>query len=618
MNQILVIAVDVSGFQEETTERWKVLNFNITNQQGTSLNPTPIRPSLTAGTASGPPLGGGGAPARQQKLHHNVYYLTWPNQLPGDAIPTVSVTLIYTPIAQGLPWVGGTFYPAGSIVISSDTAAAGAVNTTNGHYYVARYSGISGANEPNFKTTANGLPTFVDSPGVGWQDMGAAIPAPTPQQWSPKSHYDAGQLVIALPANGHYYRAKYSGASGSNPPVFTGTNISDGVTDGLTWVNKGPTPYKAPPDPWTKNTSYLPGAQIVPPNGGNGHFYQQVGEAGPSSATPPTFVPDAPNPISDGPKVKWKDMGPVSLSPWQPGVAYALGARVVPNTANGFWYQATTTGVSGLSPPPFPINQGDRVIETPGLQWLDAGTTAPTSSRLRRWAPETAYFSSDVVLDDQSGHYYSVVQSGISGFSRPTFSVPTPVAVAGADVNIEWQDLGTSLPSSLTVGTPVSDQSVTLLSYTFAQAHALSRFNLTSGVVVNSARPPNLTNTGTSMSPVYAKSPGSPMIDPILAVSAYIFRPVDAERQFQAKDLVPAPTLGFSLTSPSSNFYFGFSSEFFLRNLQVVYGVSSVKLTELGQVTAGSATSTYTVQQTSYHGFVGMTFNITGFIQTLF
>jgi hypothetical protein len=619
MDQVLVIAVDISDFQnlEETTERWKILNFNITNQQGTSLNPTPIRPSVAAGAASGAPLGGG-AVQRQHSLGHKVYFLTWPNQLPGDAIPTVSVNLIYTPVAQALPWVKTTFYPAGSIVISSEASIPGGSATTNGHYYVARYSGISGATEPNFVSNANALPTFVDGPGIGWQDMGIRMPAPTPVQWRAASHYDAGQFVVPFPANGKYYQAKYSGVSGATQPTFTGTNIADGVADGLTWINSGPTPYKTSPDPWTKNTTYQVGAQIVPPNGGNGHFYQQVGVVGSSSAPPPTFTLGATATINDGPNVKWKDMGPISLPTWQAGTAYAQGARIVPNPGNGSSYEAMTTGVSGLNPPPFPSVLGGRVIETPGLQWLDAGTTAPASSRLRRWSPETVFFSGDAVLDDQTGHYYSVTQAGVSGFTRPSFAVPAPVTVGASDVNIEWQDLGTVLPSSLSVGMPVTDQSVNLLSNTYAQAHALSRFNLTSGVVFSSARPPNLVNTGTTMAPIYTKYPGSPLIDPVLAVSAYIFRPVDAERKFQYKDLIPAPTVGFSLTSPSNNFYFGASSEFFLRNLQITYGVSSLKLTELGPLTTGTTTSTSTIQQTSYHGFVGLTFNITGFIQTLF
>jgi hypothetical protein len=135
MDQLLVVAIDVTAIPKQIMDRFKILNLNITNQQGTSLNPTPIRPSLAARTASGAPTStlqfGGGVAATS-------YFLTWPNQLPGDTIPTIRVNLIYTPVAPALQWEPHTFYPAGSIVLPNDSS------NTNGHYYLAIDSGISG------------------------------------------------------------------------------------------------------------------------------------------------------------------------------------------------------------------------------------------------------------------------------------------------------------------------------------------------------------------------------------------------------------------------------------------------------------------------------------------
>ena len=112
----------------------------------------------------------------------------------------------------------------------------------------------------------------------------------------------------------------------------------------------------------------------------------------------------------------------------------------------------------------------------------------------------------------------------------------------------------------------------------------LSRFNLSSGVIVSSLRSASVssfTASGTTNCPknftgsctLYALSKGSHLVDPVLGVTVYAFKPIDAERLFNWSDLFPAPTFDLSLSSPTSNFYFGFSSELFLRNFQAVYGV---------------------------------------------
>jgi hypothetical protein len=92
--------------------------------------------------------------------------------------------------------------------------------------------------------------------------------------------------------------------------------------------------------------------------------------------------------------------------------------------------------------------------------------------------------------------------------------------------------------------------------------------------------------------------------------------PMDAERDWRPRDLTPGLSVGFSLTSPSSNFYFGGSSEFFLRNVQLVYGVSVAKVSAAGSGSNGTSPST---TQNFHSGwYTGLTFNVSGFIQGLF
>jgi hypothetical protein len=72
----------------------------------------------------------------------------------------------------------------------------------------------------------------------------------------------------------------------------------------------------------------------------------------------------------------------------------------------------------------------------------------------------------------------------------------------------------------------------------------------------------------------------------------------------------------FSLSSPTTNFYFGGSSEFpKLRNVQITYGFTLVR----GSVLEPPFTSAAAVTKQHFlkGGFVGLTFNITGFIQGL-
>ena len=128
MDSQLVIAIDTRDVV--LLGRLRILNINITTQSGSPLSPTPLRPSFGAGSA-------------QQSLGPPVYFLAWPDRLPGDIIPTVTVSTVYTPPSPGDPWQRGTVYPAGSIVAGTD--ATGAV-----HYYMTRDGGYRAATRLHF------------------------------------------------------------------------------------------------------------------------------------------------------------------------------------------------------------------------------------------------------------------------------------------------------------------------------------------------------------------------------------------------------------------------------------------------------------------------------------
>ena len=184
-------------------------------------------------------------------------------------------------------------------------------------------------------------------------------------------------------------------------------------------------------------------------------------------------------------------------------------------------------------------------------------------------------------------------------------------------------------------------------SFPLPQVHALSSFNLTTAVVYSSVRNRSFgfqqrSATSTITSPPCATTPapsnapaGTPptnydciqtganrIVDPVLFVTWYPI-PLDAESKFSFSDLAhPGVSLGISLASPSSNYYLGLSHEI-VRNVQLVEGFTVAKTTHLAPQTAfnspptASAAVPATVQRFDHGWYVGLSFNILGFIQSI-
>jgi hypothetical protein len=765
MGRYLVFRIDMNDLPPETRERIQTLNINVTSQSGTSfnaqrgstINPTVIRPGMAllsgkkfsecdlpagqpspildklglkysmglvpaasfASSSRTPPSTGptGLAPLTLESALcgtiDNVYYLTWPAPLVGDTVPTVSINLVYTPVATAQPYEANTFYPAGSVVSFNFTN-----HTTNGHYYVSLNPGISGADPGTAEVHATPIEEFPEL-GIYWRDLGAIPSGGQFDEWMPNHAYTKDESMVRPQqpsANDHYYQAQTSGTSGPSEPVFPtdGGTVYDPPA-GLTWKLAGrlgiPAPaapagmvgqQQAQPSsepkptckPWQPKAPYQVGDQVTPslplqagnsPNFGfgNGHYFEATAD-GTSGATEPTFdVPTSPTLTDDG--IKWTDKGLITIPTWAAGTGYDQGAYVAPTPANGFYYQAQTGGVSGSVQPAFPVLIGEQqplataddlktVAESEGLVWLDAGTgaSAPAAIKtLKTWTPETAYALGDGILDPQTGHYYAAIQPGTSGKDEPPFYVvetqqattakwappetrpstassQTSSEAASAnswssDSTITWQDLGSTLPAGTTLGTQPADQTANLLNLTYPQIQVLSRFNLTSGVVVTTLKPPTVStftgsaSNGSAICPaglqtcsLYTSEKGGRLVDPVLGVTIYAIRPLDAERPWTPGDLVPSPSFYFSLTSPTSNYHVGFASEAFYRNLQLIYGASIVQNTRVAGAPAMTSANppapimvgnlvaySQTKKVFNAGAFFGITFNITGFIQTL-
>lgn len=172
---------------------------------------------------------------------------------------------------------------------------------------------------------------------------------------------------------------------------------------------------------------------------------------------------------------------------------------------------------------------------------------------------------------------------------------------------------------------------LTLFDLTYPQVHSLSHYNVALGVVGSTVENPSFVRVQTSAAsgtpgtagfvPAQFKTVengGDPEVAPILMFTIYV-PPFDAERSWRSRDLIPQPGVGFSLSSPSADFFFGASSEI-RRNIQLVGGLHVGKMTTLVKPPFDDPTSSaapQTQQSFAKGGFVGLTFNI-DFIKGLF
>lgn len=163
------------------------------------------------------------------------------------------------------------------------------------------------------------------------------------------------------------------------------------------------------------------------------------------------------------------------------------------------------------------------------------------------------------------------------------------------------------------------------------QVHALDFFNISTGIVASTLRDNTFTRViKTPSDPT--KTPPLPAtftttqgktgqrVAPALFFTWYFFRPLDPEVPYQRSDSIPEPTVGFSLTNPGSDYFFGASSEFLVRGVQLVYGFHYGKITELtpNQVDDPFSSAAQATQQKFVgKAFIGATFNI-DFIKRVF
>jgi hypothetical protein len=210
------------------------------------------------------------------------------------------------------------------------------------------------------------------------------------------------------------------------------------------------------------------------------------------------------------------------------------------------------------------------------------------------------------------------------------------VGVAGDDDDWQLQ----SCSSVASNQTAAADLTIPVVSQSLPPVHALSRFNLTVAVVFSAVQTRTYgfalaktasttcatqpaTASAAAVSYSCVETGSTHIIDPVVFLTYYP-RAIDAERSWSWKDLgYPGVSLGFSMSSPTSNYYLGISEEI-QRNVQLTAGLTYAKTPRLESIDTFSpppsamSTAPPTVQRFTGSWYVGVSFNILGFIQSLF
>jgi len=456
-NGFIGVAIDA---RHVPTGRMRSFNLTLTTAAGQPINLYPVRPSAGASSAGNPTSGqttssaGGNTPHETAKqilpitpppplpTWGKIYYLIWPQALAGDVIPTVNVSLAYTPPVPGSPWQINTVYPEGSIVSPPDSKPLltcpidkkppPPVPTFTGHYFVASSGGISSesANPPpvfcvqgiqdgtvwwvdSGTSTPTNAPTTSDSQSQGAaQPSKGAAPA-TINNWTSRQPYVATTVVYS-PVTSHYYVAQNSGTSGDVSPFSNEKLTPDGTN--LSWMvfGRNPPPVGATPTEWDQQTGYQDGQAVY--DSDSQLYFVAVIAKGNSYGTP-----GQDNPFTDYLKS----------------------------------YQVSD---------PDPAATGS----TP-VHWLDVGSTAPVIQQPLKMATplrdiNTPYKPGDVVFDPASGHFFTAIYKGrssndpslvLAANQHSPFSdgKPTDLAVAAiledfldvkGNTSFEWMSMANS------------------------------------------------------------------------------------------------------------------------------------------------------------------------------
>jgi hypothetical protein len=526
------------------------------------------------------------------------------------------------------PWQANTSYSIGQCMLPS-----------NGSYYEMTASsmttGTSGTRNPfPARPVQDTLQTDVE---INWMFAPAGK---TSRGWQSNHPYSVGDPVADPNDLNHVFvvASIATGKSGSFDPTFSTvfgqpSTVSDGD---LLWADLGMDSGSSTPTKWYANHVYHVGDSVL---GSNNHDYRVVHfTAGISGVDSSVFdilqsstVQDPKTTIKETTGLEWLDLGeikPLTLKPcepdlgkpnvWEPNVSYSENCFIlVRGVGNGRYYEVLNTQPSGASSPfanmipPFPI------------MWADSGTTAPASMASGQPADQTVSLINLALPQSHSLSYFNISAGVAVDFKRPPIF---NFVSASSYVNNYHGKLPTGyVPAPGAISIPPASTAYGLDGTT----------GCTITVPMVTPPPPPAQNPNFAYECPVQTVRGAHPVDPVLVLTLYV-PPIDAERPMRLprfnkgfegiRDYVPAPSFGLSLSNPTTNFFLGASNELFIRNVQAFYGLAlhNVPLTLAPGSSqpifggAGTAPTVGTVSKFQKGFFLGVTFNLTGFVQSLF
>lgn len=236
--------------------------------------------------------------------------------------------------------------------------------------------------------------------------------------------------------------------------------------------------------------------------------------------------------------------------------------------------------------------------------------------------------TADFALTNIAPTYYLAWDQQLDGDTRPILTI-TVLYATPAPQSSKAQPTG---PAPMNA----ADQAVISAQTQLTQVHPMYAFNLSFGVVGSTLREPSFTRTANSPPcPMGTPPPGnsttgacgtytnamsnSPAVQPVVFFTTYVPQRFDAESRWRPLEMIwpVAPSFGISLTQPSTDFFFGQSSEV-RRGVELVYGWHAARVNYVlgGEDPTSSAPPPTGIRFRSGF-FYGLSFTL-NFVQSLF
>lgn len=375
---------------------------------------------------------------------------------------------------------------------------------------------------------------------------------------------------------------------------------------------------------------------IAPPGGGGGG---QNGSKGPGAELTRSVSKCTMSKTGDDQQVLVGSAVPISLSVTltadsKPQLAVPVEFTVMPaKGASGSFPSASLTAVSNTDSSGSAAAPRLTAGDTAGTYQVNAVATCPADG---------SRVSASFNMKNLARTYYLPWNQQLTGDTVPVVTVtflyetPAPQASKAGNGQLQARDANGQQQAHEAADSGPADQAVLSVTDQLPQVHAMYAYNLSFGVLGSTVKEPSFTRIANAPPcPMGVAPPGnqtsgtcgtfanststSAAVEPVVFFTTYVPQRFDAESHWHPLEMVwpLAPSIGISLTQPSTDFFFGQSSEI-RRGVELVYGWHAARVSYVlpGEDPTSSA-SPPTGRQWKSGFFYGVTFTL-NFVQSLF